>query len=327
MRHSHKKIGLVLGSGGARGWAHIGALHAVQEMGLPIHCVAGTSMGAAVGATYVSGRLDDLHHVALSLNWQRLLFYFTDLSFPRAGLIDGSRIVALVAEHVTAVDIQDLPIRFAAVATDIRAGAEVVFTEGSVLDAVRASIAIPGVFTPLMKDGAVLVDGGLVNPLPVSVARAMGADFVIAVDVTEEPGLPPAHGRKTPSAPQTTDWPHAAQPALSEALAKWLERVNRMFRAVNRSAPKSRAKRPGPDALPSIFDIYANVIRIVERQILAMRLKLEPPDLLIRPDIRDVGTMDFHKAREAIRAGYDAAKVQLCEAAKHGPLRKYLPGR
>jgi NTE family protein len=327
MRHGQKKIGLALGSGGARGWAHIGALHAVQEMGLPIHCVAGTSMGAAVGAAYVSGRIDDLHHVALSLNWQRLLYYFTDLSFPRAGLIDGSRIVALVGEHVSAVDIQNLPMRFAAVATDIRAGAEVVFSEGSVLDAVRASIAIPGVFTPLMKDGAVLVDGGLVNPLPVSVARAMGADFVIAVDVTEEPGLPPARGRKMPSAPDATDWPHAPQAALSEALGQWLKRIDRMFRSVNRSAPRSRKERPGPDALPNIFDIYANVIRIVERQILAMRLKLEPPDLLIRPDIRGIGTMDFHKAHEAIRAGYDAARVRLCEAAEQGPLRKYLPGR
>jgi NTE family protein len=301
-----RRVGLALGGGGARGWAHIGVINAVRDAGLDVHCVAGTSMGALVGAAFASGKLDALHQVALDLEWRRVLHYFFELSLPRTGLIDGSRIVEFVREHVLPTEISELPVPFAAVATDVLTGEEVVIREGPVTDAVRASVAIPGMFTPFVREDHVLVDGGLVNPLPVSVARSLGAEFVIAVDITREPQ--PAHAsRQTAGEPLTGQ----AEFVRNERTRRVLNKLNIKLRGADSATLPASRKSSRKDAVPNIFEIYGNSMRIVQRQITEMRLKLERPDVLIQPGIQDISTMEFHRAADAIRAGHEAARTAL----------------
>jgi NTE family protein len=296
------KIGLALGSGGARGWAHIGVINAIAQCHIPINCVAGTSMGALVGAALAAGKTDELHHVALVMDWKRLIYYFFELNFPRSGLIDGSRIVEFLKEHIVSVDIRKLSLPLAVIAADVMTGREVVISEGNVVEAVRASIAIPGMFTPVIMGNDILVDGGLVNPLPISVLRSMGADFVIAVDVTGDPedqfGESKSHSRTEVSTPPESD--------ISHSLLQRIEEKLRGFDLLNlRASLFQRSKSP------NIFDILGNTFRIVERQVTRTRLQLEPPDILIRPAVCDIGTMEFNKASECIAAGYSSAMEAL----------------
>jgi len=302
MRRKHKRIGLALGSGGARGWAHIGVINAIREAGLDVYAVAGTSMGSLVGAAFASGKLEDLHRVALNLDWRQVLAMMVEFSLPRSGLIDGARIVDFVRGHVLPTDIENLPMPFAAVATDIETGEEVVMRTGSVTDAVRASIAIPGLITPLVTSKHVLVDGGLVNPLPVDVARDLGADFIIAVDITRSP-LP---GRTTHTS-STTGSSNLAR--LQNGTRRFFDKLNIPEIDFNALALPMRLTTGG-DA-PNVFEIYGNMMRIFQRQITSIRLKLDPPDLLIQPDVQDISTMEFHRAEDAIKAGYEAARKAL----------------
>jgi len=173
-----KKIGLALGSGSARGLAHIGVIKALDEAGIRVDYIAGTSAGAVVGAVYASGRINSLENVVLQLDWKKIVYFF-DVVFPKSGLIDGNKITDFIRNHVDEKNIEDLPLPFCAVSTDLATGNEVAIQEGDLIEAVRASISIPGIFTPVKKNDITLVDGGLVNPVPVSVVREMGAGFVI----------------------------------------------------------------------------------------------------------------------------------------------------
>ena len=176
------KIGLALGSGSARGLAHIGVTRALKDAGIHVDYVAGTSIGAAIGAVYASGKLDSLQDAYLAMDWKKIAYFF-DVVFPKSGIIDGKKVADFMRDYVHSENIEDLPLPFKAVATELNSGEEVVLETGDVIEAVRASISVPGMFTPVRRDGRVLVDGGLVNPVPVNVARAMGADIVIAVDI------------------------------------------------------------------------------------------------------------------------------------------------
>lgn len=186
MFRKKKKIGLALGSGAARGLAHIGVLEVLEEEGIPVNLIAGTSAGAAVGALYARG--SDAHQIgalALEVGWKRLA-PLTDLTLPKTGFIQGRRLKEFMKRTMGDVDFADLKIPLACVATDIMTGEEVVINEGSVLEAVRASISIPVIFTVVKWRNRSLVDGGLVNPVPVSVLKQMGADIIIAVNVIPE---------------------------------------------------------------------------------------------------------------------------------------------
>ncbi|HEX7970768.1 MAG TPA: patatin-like phospholipase family protein, partial [Thiobacillus sp.] len=184
MANSPTRIGLALGGGAARGWAHIGVIRALADAGIEPDIVCGTSIGALVGAAYVGGELDRLEAWVRSLSVQTVVS-FLDFSLG-GGLIKGDRLIAFFRSHFVDRDIRDLARPFGAVATDLQRGREVWLREGTVTDAVRASIALPGLFTPARRDGVWLVDGGLVNPVPVSLCRAMGADLVIAVDLNAD---------------------------------------------------------------------------------------------------------------------------------------------
>lgn len=185
-----KTVGLVLGSGGARGWAHIGVIRALASAGINIHFISGASIGAFVGAIYAAGELDDLEEFVRALDWKAVVSYF-DVVFPSSGLLDGNRVYELLSDHLQDMAIEEADIQFCCVATDLLNGEEVRLQTGPMVDAVRASISIPGVFTPFQKNGQFLGDGGIVNPMPVDVMREMGADVVIAVNLnhTSKPGI------------------------------------------------------------------------------------------------------------------------------------------
>jgi NTE family protein len=175
-------IGLALGSGSARGLAHLGVIRAIEDAGIEVGFIAGSSMGALIGAIHAAGKLDELEASFQGFDWKKTASFF-DVVLPKSGLLDGARISELVRAHIHADTIEALPIPFAAVATDIVSGEEVVIRSGDVIEAVRASISVPGIFTPVRSNGHILVDGGITNPVPVSAARAMGAGIVIAVDL------------------------------------------------------------------------------------------------------------------------------------------------
>ena len=200
-------IGIALGAGAARGWAHIGVLRALQDAGIEPQVVCGTSIGAMIGALYADDRLDVLETWCGGLTWKKVVAFF-DISFG-GGLLKGERVSAFLREHLGDKRIEDLKRPFAAVATDLRAGQEVWLREGPVIDAVRASIALPGLFMPWSDNGRILVDGALVNPVPVSLCRAMGASFVIAVDLSSTLVGPAV--RKVPAEKKAAGMPGMAE--------------------------------------------------------------------------------------------------------------------
>lgn len=267
-------------------------------------------MGALVGSALAADRVELLESSARRLDWRQALYNFLEMSFPRSGLIDGAKVVEFIREHVAQRTIQELPMSYAAVATDVRTGNEVVIREGDLIEAIRASISIPGIFTPVLRDKIELVDGGLVNPVPVNVARSLGADFVIAVDVNRG-AMGTGQGRREEV--DADRKPPRAQRFLAE-IKKKLESLDNPFREQTRQW-LARASRP------SMFDVLGNSIVIMQSQITETRLKLEPPDLLIQPG-GDVGYMEFHRAAEAIGRGYSAASEALAKARVPGARRR-----
>ena len=303
-RDTSQKTGIALGSGAARGMAHIGVLRALEDAGRKPGCVAGTSIGALVGGVYAAGKLDELTDIVLALDWKQAASFFLEASFPRSGLIEGNKVTEFLAKILGRRKIRDLPIPFRAVATEITSGREVVIDDGDLVDAIRASISVPGVFSPAERGGGLLVDGGLVDPVPVCVCRVMGAERVIAVDLNL--------GRVRDTRPSTG----ANAGANGKKIAKLAGiDANELFEWVERSTKRLSVGLPDPvkawmerRSAPSIFDVLGNSLRIMEAQISATRLEIDRPDLLIRPEVGDIGFMEFFRAEEMIAEGYRAAK-------------------
>ncbi|MEW6590095.1 MAG: patatin-like phospholipase RssA [Pseudomonadota bacterium] len=287
------RVGLALGSGSARGWAHIGVIRALAEAGVEPDLVCGTSIGALVGAAYVDGELDRLERWVRSLKLQTVVG-FLDFSLG-SGLIKGEKLMAFFREHFVDRDIRELERPFAAVATDLQHGREVWLREGPVTDAVRASIALPGLFTPALHEGRWLVDGGLVNPVPVSLCRAMGADLVIAVDLNTD--LLGRHLKPKPARQRKANTP--------EPLAETV-----MARIQDGLAQLGLDHDDGPRP-PAMLDVLATSINIMQVLITRSRLAGEPADVLIAPRLADLELMDFHRADLAIAAGRQAVATAL----------------
>lgn len=279
------RIGLVLGSGSARGWAHIGAIRALEDAGIRPDIVCGASIGALVGAAYVAGELDRLETWVRSLKMQTVVS-FLDFSLG-GGLIKGEKLIDFFRAHFVDRDIRELERPYGAVATDLARGREIWLREGGVSDAVRASIALPGLFTPVAQNGAWLVDGGLVNPVPVSLARAMGADFIIAVDLNAD--LLGRHLKDTPAVR-----PQHAKPTLAET--------------VMAQFGLERDDVPSP---PAMLGVLASSINIMQVLITRSRLAGEPADALIAPPLAHMGLMEFHRAAVAIDAGRHVTEALL----------------
>lgn len=289
------RIGLALGGGAARGWAHIGVLEALEEAGIRAELIAGTSMGALVGGAYAAGRLDALKTWALTVDWGTVLSLL-DVNLSTGGLIDGRRIQRLLRDLGIVGDIQTLPIPFAAVATDLRDGGEVWMRTGSLETAIRASIALPGIFGPAFREDRWLADGGMVNQVPVSTVRALGADLVIAVNV--DVGLLERHATAVQSAIPKDDRVAQLLVSLPAPLRAQAERL----------LPQPRVDGPKP---PAYLDVVTNAINIMQERITRSRLAGDPPSLMIAPRVATIGLMEFDRAAEAIAAGRRAVRHAL----------------
>lgn len=276
------RLGIALGSGSARGWAHIGVLRALQEAGIEPDVVCGTSIGAFVGAAYASGDLDKLEAWVGSLSRRDVLGFF-DVSLA-GGLIKGAKLFDFAATSFLDNSFSELDRPFACVATDLATGREIWLREGSVAAAVRASIALPGLFSPQLLDERFLVDGGLVNPVPVSLCRALDAEIVIAVDLGMDM--------------LTTLQRRNGKPTLSGG--GWRNTVGRWFGS-------------GEDmpVLPSLADVVSNSIAIMQGRISRSRMAGEPADVLIAPRLGQLNLLDYHRAGEAVAAGRKATEHAL----------------
>jgi len=292
-----RRVGLVLGSGAARGLTHLGVISVLKRIGVEISCISGTSIGALAGAFLAAGKIDELERFAATLSFRESL-KLIDPVIPRSGLIEGSRIETFLRDHLGDITIQDLPISFACVAADYRTGTEVVLDTGDLVRSVRASISIPGIFKPVYHRDMFLVDGGIVNPVPVEVVRKLGAEFIIAVDIC--PRLPAvcmvtsdlldtgidASATEPPEPPGSH--PHntiAALPARGEK----------------------------PTTFPTVFEIIDSSIGVMESIISRDRIAVEKPDVIITPALDEVGRFDFHKYEVGVREGERAAWAALTE--------------
>jgi NTE family protein len=293
-------IGLVLGSGAARGFAHIGVIRTLLANGIKPDIIVGTSMGALVGGCHAIGQLDTLEAWARSLTMRRIIGYL-DVRIGGSGLIGGGRLTSQLEESIGNGNIEDLPIRFAAIATEVGTGHEVWLTRGSLALALRASYALPGIFPPVRMGGRWLVDGALVNPVPVSAARAFGARVVIAVNMDAD-----RFGRGATIASHGSDAGDIA--ALAPPAARnGFARLRGMFgaeRALKREiiAGKSR---------PSFSTVMIESFNIMQDRLTRMRLAGDPPDIHITPRIGHIGWVDFHRAAEAIEVGRVATEKAL----------------
>lgn len=288
-------IGLALGGGAARGFAHIGIMRVLLKHGIVPDVIAGTSIGAVVGGCFAAGKLDALEEWAMSLQPRRI-FGYLDISLGGSGLIGGERLNAQLAENLGKVLIEDLPLKFAAIATEVRTGHEIWLTHGRLVDAIRASYALPGIFTPVSVGDRWLVDGALVNPVPVSAARAMGAEIVIAVNVTTDV-TGPSHGTTIPS--------QGAEPDNDADIELKPRRgFSQLF------SPERTLKRQliGSNARPGLSTVMVEAFNIMQDRITRARLAGDPPDVLISPRVGRIGWFDFHRAEETMAHGRRAAE-------------------
>ena len=320
-RSRSKSVGLALGSGAARGWAHIGAIRAIREAGIEVDYVAGTSIGALVGAAFASGNLDDLERLVRELDWKGAMSLL-DIGLPRSGLIDGKKVTASLREHVDPGNMEDLDIPFSAVATNLVDGSEVVINEGDLVDAIRASISIAGMFTPVRRGDMLLVDGGILNPVPAGVVRDMGAEYVIAVDVHHKPAdigaFPSADEETGEDSAQGDKAGGGSDEAGPAGLRERIEAVGEKLAERGLTGVSHVKDWLSKDEGPNIFEVVLTAIDIMETQIAEMQLADYRPDLTIKPQVADIRPIDFHRGQEAIEKGYRAAKEALESAGLAG---------
>jgi NTE family protein len=288
-------IGLALGGGAARGFAHIGVIRTLEAHGIVPDVIVGTSIGAVVGGCYAAKEMDNLDSWARTLTVRGVLSYL-DISLSGSGLIGGGHLAAQLETGLKESRVEDLPIRFAAIATEFNTGHEIWLTRGRLSDALRASYSLPGIFPPVLIGGRWLVDGALVNPVPVSAARALGARLVIAVNLNSD-----LFGRGTIIANHGPDENDTApEPAKVNGF-------RRMFSG-ERSLRRQFFGRRGRPGLPTVM---VEAFNVMQDRITRARLAGDPPDVLISPRLGGIGWFDFHRAAEAVEIGCEATTKAL----------------
>ncbi|HEI6849504.1 TPA: patatin-like phospholipase RssA [Yersinia enterocolitica] len=289
MRQS--KIGLALGAGAAKGWAHIGVINALKKMGIKIDVVAGCSVGSLVGAAYASDHLDAMERWVRSFKYWDVI-RLMDFSWRRSGLLRGERVFNAVNEIIEVQDIADCVLPFGSVVTNLTTGRELWLTEGDIKQAIRASCSMPGLFSPVWFGGYWLVDGAVVNPVPISLARAMGADRVIAVDLQHDAHLIQQDilSAQVPLEDKSAD--------VSDS---WRGRLRARITNLSSNSTKN---------VPSAMEIMSTSIQVLENRLKRNRMAGDPPDVLIQPYCPQISMLDFHRADEAIAAGQLA--VEKC---------------
>lgn len=303
----HGKIGLALGGGAARGWAHIGVLRALARAGIKPDIVAGTSIGAVVGGCYVAGQLDSLEEFARELTRRKVLGYL-DLNLAGSGLISGQRLVQRLEKNLGDAAIEDYSQRFTAVATELGTGVEVWLTRGRLVDAMRASYALPAIFKPVNIGGRWLFDGALVNPIPVAVCRAFGARYIIAVNLNSDvlAGAGAPQNLEAQSLESAADEPVKGK--NGRAMRKLLQR--QLFGK--------------GDGGPGISTVMLDAFNIVQDRIARSRLAGDPPDAIINPRLGGIGLFDFHRADELIQRGVTAATREIEDIRREVDYRRKL---
>lgn len=291
-------IGLALGSGSARGWAHIGVLQALEDLGIRPQVVCGTSIGALVGAVYVSGQLDEFGEWVQKLT-SRDVLRFMDFSFS-GGMVKGEALFGFFEERHRNPEIESLEQRYASVATEMNSGREIWITEGPILPAARASCALPGLFSPVQFRGRWMLDGGLVNPVPVSTCRALGAEFVIAVNLNAQ--LVGQHFSRSADAEREAE--------TDKAERGWWNRV------------RDYLSSGDGEGAPRFFDVIASSVNIMQDRITRSRMAGDPPDLTLVPQLEDFALMDFHRAKEAIAEGRRLIEAQADRLRHWAPAEK-----
>lgn len=279
IKPSKSKIALALGGGAARGWAHIGVLKALDEEGIEVGMIAGTSIGALVGGCYLAGKLDELETFARSLTMRRIAGLL-DFAIGGGGLFGGLRLTKRMQEHLQDISIENLDRPFVAVATEVNSGHEVWIGEGSLITAIRASYALPGIFEPIKSNNRTLMDGALVNPVPVSVCRAYEQQLVVAVNLNYD-----LYGRSAVIKHRADNQAIDNQPQAARHATTRLGMTGVMVQAFN----------------------------IIQDRISRARLAGDPPDLALHPKLNDIGLSEFHRAGEAIDRGYHETKSRLSE--------------
>ena len=289
-------IGLALGGGAARGFAHIGVMRTLEAHGIVPDVIVGTSIGAVVGGCYAGRQLDSLEQWARSLNVRSVLSYL-DISLSGSGLIRGGHLAKQLETALTDSRVEDLPIRFAAIATEFNTGHEIWLTRGRLAEALRASYALPGIFPPVLIGGRWLVDGALVNPVPVSAARALGARLVIAVNLNSD-----LFGRGTIISDHGSD--------ASDDAAQKAAKPNGL-RGLFGGERSLRRQFLGRRGRPGIPTVMVEAFNVMQDRITRARLAGDPPDVLISPRLGPVGWFDFHRAAQAIAIGSEATEKAI----------------
>ena len=313
-RKQHKpKIGLALGSGSARGWAHIGVINALSEQGIKPDIITGCSIGALVAAAYAKGELDKLENWVRQLQWKEIVDLM-DISFLGGGFLKGDKLIDFFKTRTKDINIEELDIPFGAVTTDLDSGREIWLQEGSLLDAVRASIALPGLFTPVERKGRWHVDGGLVNPVPVSLCRAMGAEIVIAVNLNGDVVGKHRRNREKEIA--------EARQQESEAEIELWDRFVTLFKNSVESKKETWLKEllGEKDNMPGMFEILAGSINIMQDRITRSRMAGDPADLMLSPRLAHIGLLEFDQADEVIAEG--RASVERMHSALEYAIQK-----
>jgi NTE family protein len=295
-RANSVKVGLALGSGSARGWSHIGVLRALHDLGITPTIVTGSSTGSLVAASHASDQLDALETWARSLTkidvWRLL-----DATFTGGGVMRGNRLMRAVGEHLKDRAIESMDRRFGAVAVDLDSGKEVWIQTGSMLEAIRASSGLPGLFTPTRHEGRWLVDGGVVNPVPVSLCRALGADYVIAVNLNRTAAKGDAP--RPLSEMTTNEQDSETSTEGTELFARWSGLLENFVSSMRTGRQPSE---------PGMIEVIYTTINIMQDQISRSRMMGDPPDLVVTPRLGDFHLMDFHRAAEAIEIGHAAVE-------------------
>ncbi len=287
------KIGLALGSGAAKGWAHIGVIRALERADIHIDVVAGCSVGALVGAAYVNGRLGVMEKWVTAFRYWDVI-RLMDLSWQRGGLLRGDRVFSHIRQLIPAERIEACDKPFGAVSTNLSTGRELWHTEGDLHQAVRASCSMPGLLPPVGYNGYWLVDGAVVNPVPISLTRALGADIVIAVDLQHD-----AHLMQQELLSVT---PQSSEEAAADI--SWSQKLRQRLLGTT-----SRRAHPTPGAM----EIMSTSIQVLENRLKRNRMAGDPPDVLIQPFCPQISTLDFHRAEEAIAAGKAAVEKKMDE--------------
>ena len=308
---SRKKVGLALGSGASRGWAHIGVIEALKAAEIPIDMVSGCSVGAYVGALYASNSLDSLKEFLLEMDGKNVFSYF-DVVFPRSGLLNGSkRLHELYSMHTSVETFEQLEIPLVLVATDLERGKKVVLSSGDIVQALRASMSYPGLFAPVKINGRWLVDGGLVDPVPVGVARAMGADIVIAVDLNSRiisHSVKGEHDEENLGGEGTTLKSPGSSGRGNELVRRMADFYENMENNLRQKTNELLTREESP---PDIIETVITSVGIMQERITRVNLAVNQPDILIQPRLGGLKMMNFDQVEHSMEEGYLGVQEKL----------------